>query len=253
MPGLLTVDNTSGLDPRDFIEDSGPLYHEFHFHSWIHEPWNAASSLFFLVPVLFWIWHLRGRYRRYPMITLFLPLLFFNGIGSATYHAFRASDFALMLDWMPAFIMNLLLCWYLWNKVLKRPFLAALMVVGFITAAIFAIFAFAPLIGGLAANLGYLMIGLCLLIPSAIYLFRTNFFKWHLLIGTFVILGLALLFRSLDHPTPNPFPEFLPQGTHFLWHFTSAFAVFTLGFYFKHVRDRELEMEPAYQAVRTGR
>lgn len=253
MPGIFNIDNPSELNPRDYITDSGPLYHEFHFDSWIHEPWNAASSLFFLVPVIFWIWKLRGRYRRYPMISLFLPLLFLNGIGSATYHAFRSSDLALMLDWMPAFIMNLLLCWYMWNKVLRRPFISALMVAGFITAAIFAIIAFAPLIGGLAANLGYLMIGLCILIPSAIFLFRSNFFKWQLLIGTFAILALALLFRSLDYPTPNPFPGLLPQGTHFLWHLTSALAVFTLGFYFKNVRDRELEMKTAYQSVRAGK
>jgi len=234
---------SSDLNPRDYILDSGPTYHEFQFDSWIHEPWNALSSLFFLVPVIFWIWQLRGQYLRYPMITLFLPLLFLNGIGSAIYHAFRASELALLLDWLPAFIMNLMLSWYLWNKVLKKPFLSALMVLLFITAAILTMLAFAPLLGGLAANIGYLMIGMCLLIPSAIYLIRTKFFKGHLLILTFIILGIALTFRSLDYPTPNPFPDFLPQGTHFLWHITSALAVFTLGFYFKYIRDREMQMK----------
>jgi len=84
------------------------------------------------------------------------------------------------------------------------------------------------------------VIGLCLLTPSAIYIFRTSFFKWHLLILTFIILGVALIFRSLDYSTPNAFPELIPQGTQFLWHITSALAVFSLGFYFKYIRDKEL-------------
>lgn len=233
----------SHIDPQEYIQDSGPMYHEFHADAWIHEPWNAFSSLFFLVPVIFWVWKLRGQYMRYPMITIFLPFLFLNGIGSTVYHAFRASDIALLLDWLPAFIMNLILCWYMWNKVLRKPFLSGLVVLGFITATFFTMAMHAPGMGDLAANLAYLMIGLCLLTPSFIYLYRTRFYKWHLLILTFVALGLALLFRSLDYPTPNPFPEILPQGTHFLWHMVSALAVFSLGFYFKAVRDRELSMK----------
>jgi len=231
------------MNQLDHILDSGPMYHEFHADAWIHEPWNAASSLFFLVPVIYWLWRLRGQYSRYPMITIFLPLLFLNGIGSTVYHAFRSSDIALLLDWLPAFIMNLLLSWYMWNKVLRKPFLSVLMVLAFITAAFFTMAFMAPGMGDLAANLGYLMIGLCIIIPSGIYLYKTNFYKWHLLILTFVFLGIALLFRSLDFPTPNPFPEILPQGTHFLWHMTSALAVFSLGFYFKSIRDRELELK----------
>ncbi len=230
------------LNPQDYISDSGPIYHEFHFDSIIREPWNAASSLFFLVPVFFWLWKLRGQYLTYPMISLFLPLLFLNGVGSAVYHALRSSEFALLLDWLPAFIMNLLLNWYLWNKVLRRPFISALVVVGFITTAFIAMGLFVPILGDSVANIGYLLIGLSLLIPSSIYLFKTRFFKWHLLVLTFVFLGIALVFRSLDYPTPNPFPETLPQGTHFIWHMTSALAVFSLGFYFKSVRDKELNI-----------
>jgi len=231
------------MDKQDYILDSGPMYHEFLVDAWIHEPWNAFSSLFFLVPVIFWLWRLRGQYGKYPMITIFLPLLFLNGIGSSVYHAFRSSDLALLLDWLPAFIMNLLLSWYLWNKVLKKPFLSVLVVLGFITAAFFVMVSMAPDMGDLAANLGYLMIGLCILIPSGIYLVKSKFYKGLLLIISFVFLGIALVFRSLDYPTPNPFPEFLPQGTHFLWHITSALAVFSLGFYFKFIRDMEIRIK----------
>jgi len=224
---------------RDYIFDSGPLYHEFHAEALIKEPWNAFSSLFFLVPVIFWLWKLRGQYRKYLMITLLLPLLFFNGVGSTLYHAFRASQLALLMDWMPAFIMNLILAWYMWNKVLKKPVLSVFVVLGFYILAIASVFSLAQYMREMSANIGYLFIGLSLLLPSVIYLFRTNFYKWYLLLLSFLFLGIALVFRSLDHPTPNPLPELLPQGTHFLWHITSAFAVFSLGYYLKFIRDIE--------------
>jgi hypothetical protein len=234
LPGILA---STEENLRRHIHDSGPLYHEFHAESFIKEPWNAFSSLFFLVPVIFWVWKLRGQYRKYLMITLLLPLLFMNGVGSTLYHAFRASQLALLLDWMPAFIMNLILAWYMWKKVLHNGFGAAGMVLLFYVLAISSIISLRPYIGFGAANVGYLFIGLSLLLPSTIFVIKTKFFKWHLLLTTFVFLGIALLFRSLDHPTPNPFPELLPQGTHFLWHITSALAVFTLGYYLMFIKD----------------
>lgn len=232
---------TIDINPRDFILDSGPLYHEFHAEELIKEPWNAFSSLFFLIPVIFWLWRLRGAYLQYPMITVLLPLLFLNGIGSTIYHAFRAYQWALLLDWLPAFIMNLILATYMWKLVVKRVWLAIVLVIVFYVLAIFSVFSLQNQIQEMAANIGYFFIGMSILIPSFIYLYRTRFYKWYLLIGTFVFLGLALLFRSLDYPTPNPFPELLPQGTHFLWHMVSALAVFTMGYYFYFIRNLETE------------
>ncbi len=223
--------------PRDFIFDSGPLYHEFHAEAFIKEPWNAISSLFFLVPVAFWLWKLRGAYLQYPMISILLPFLFLNGVGSAIYHAFRAYQWALLLDWMPAFAMNLILATYMWKLVVKRLWLAVVLVLVFYSFAMVSVFSLRNQIQEMAANIGYLLIGMSIVIPSFIYLFRTQFYKWYLLIGTFVLLGLALLFRSLDYPTPNPFPEILPQGTHFLWHVVSALGVFTMGYYFYHIKN----------------
>jgi len=227
------------LNPADFIFDSGPFYHEFHANAFIKEPWNAYSSLFFLIPVAFWLWKLRGVYKQYPIITLLLPFLFLNGVGSTIYHAFRAYEWALLLDWMPAFFMNLILATYMWFLVVRRVWKAVILLVLFYALAIFSVVNLASQLEDMAANMAYFFIGMSLLIPSFIYLYRTRFYKWYLLIGTFVLLGLALLFRSLDYPTPNPFPEILPQGTHFLWHITSAIAVFTMGYYFYFIVNKK--------------
>ena len=102
---------------RQLIQDSGPLYHEFHADEWIKEPWNAFSSLFFLVPVLFWLWKLRGQYKKHMIITILLPLLFLNGLGSTLYHAFRSSDLFMILDGLPASLMSLTLSLYMWKRV----------------------------------------------------------------------------------------------------------------------------------------
>lgn len=219
-------------DPRNLISDSGPWYHEFHVDAFVKEPWNAYSSLFFLIPVFFWLWKLRGQYREYGIITILLPLLFLNGIGSTLYHAFRSSQLMLLLDWMPATLMDLILVYYLWYKVLRKKSFAVLMVLAFYALAFLAMGVFAQNLGDLAINISYLLVGLALVIPFLIYLNRTHFKNGLLVLATFVFLGLALLFRTLDYPTPNPWPSLLPMGTHFLWHITSAFAVFTLGFYF---------------------
>jgi hypothetical protein len=219
-------------DPRNLISDSGPWYHEFHADAFIKEPWNAYSSLFFLVPVIFWFWKLRGQYCEYLIITLLLPLLFLNGIGSTLYHAFRSSQLMLLLDWLPASLMNLILVYYLWYKLIYKKALAVFMVLAFYAVAFLVMNFLGSSLGDLAINISYLLVGLALIIPFIIYLKRTHFKNGYLVLLTFIFLGLALLFRTLDYPTSNPWPSLLPMGTHFLWHITSSLAVFTLGFYF---------------------
>lgn len=223
------------------IKDHGPHYHEFHPDAFIKEPWNAYSSLFFLIPATFWLIKLRGKYREYSLITLFLPLLYLNGIGSTVYHAFRASDAALLLDWVPAALLMLILSWYMWKKVLNKPVLSVFVVLSFYVFAGLFVFTLRKYIGNRTINIGYLITGLSIILPSVIFLVKTNYYKWHLLTFSFVLLGIALLFRSLDYPTPNPFPKLLPQGTHFLWHIVSALAVFTLGYYLIYIKDVDVK------------
>jgi hemolysin III len=221
----------------DVIRDSGPFYHEFHADAFIKEPWNAYSSLLFLAPAIYWTWRLRGQYRENMIITVMLPLLYMNGIGSTLYHAFRASDIWLFLDGVPAMLLGVILSGYMWTKVLRSRWKAVVTVILFYAAGIAAVFALQPVFGDAVVNLSYLFTSLCFLVPVIIFVVRTRFYKWHLLFVTFLFLGLALLFRSLDYPTPNPFPELLPQGTHFLWHIMSAPAVITLGYYLFYTKN----------------
>lgn len=223
------------------IQDFGPNYHEFIAEATVKEPWNAYSSLFFLVPVIFWIIRLRGAYRNNWMIVLILPFLFLNGVGSTLYHAFRNSNIFLVLDFAPAIVICLITGTYLWTKILGKWYWGLSILIGAYLIAPLMIRLFVHWIGPVGSNIGYFTIGAAFLTPTLLILLKTKFYKWsYVAITVFLLIG-AIIFRSLDHPTPNPFPELLPQGTHFLWHIFSALAVFSLGYYFYYIKEISLK------------
>lgn len=223
-----------------FIRDFGPNYHEFVAEAFVKEPWNTYSSLFFLVPVFFWAIKLWGSYRENWMIVIILPFLFLNGIGSTFYHAFRTSNFFLILDFAPAIVVCLITGTYLWTKVIKKWYWGLLILISAYMIAPLMMRFFTGLFGEAWSNIGYFTIGTAFLLPALIFLLKTNYYKWGYVLMSILLLTAAIIFRSLDHPTPNPFPELLPQGTHFLWHIFSAMAVFSLGYYFYFIKHIEL-------------
>lgn len=227
------LDSLEILRRHELIHDDGPIYYEFIADAIVKEPWNAFSSLAFFIPVIFWIWKLRGQYKDNLIIVALLPFLFLNGLGSTLFHAFRKSDFFLVLDWLPAALMSLLLTTYLWSKALGKWYWGLLTVAGFYTASFTTYFLIQNYGGSedLGINIGYLFTGLCLIVPLMMILRKTKWDKGWLVLISFILLGLALVFRATDYPSPNPFSETLPQGTHFMWHILSSFAVFTLGYY----------------------
>lgn len=214
------------------IKDNGPFYNEFIHESCVHEPWNAYSSLSFFIPICFWIWKLKGNYRKHLIIVILLPFLFLNGLGSTLFHAFRSSTFLHMLDWMPASAMSIVLTSYFWMQIIKKWYFAILLVMGCYTVSILTQLALFDVeeFRSIAPNIGYLFVGFTLFIPIYLLLRKNRFRQVKYILATVLFLILALLFRSLDYPTPNPF-NWLPQGTHFLWHIFSSFAVFSLGFF----------------------
>ena len=215
------------------ISDNGPMYHEFIHDATVHEPWNAYSSLFFLVPVFFWVWKLWGKFKEYRIFLAILPLLALNGVGSTLYHAFRNDRFLLLLDWLPASFMVIVLSSYLWTRFVRKWYFGLLIVVGFYAVGIGAVVLLLQVFQNqaLAPNMGYFFIGSSFCLPLILFMSRTRFYRWDLVAFTLFFLIGALTFRTLDYPTPNPFPDLLPQGTHFLWHIFSAMADFSLGYY----------------------
>ena len=224
------IDSLELVHRKQQIFDHGPMYNEFVHDTLIHEPWNAYSSLCFFIPVIFWLIYLRGKYRTYGIITALLPLLFLNGLGSTLFHAFRASNWFLLLDWLPAALMTLILSIYFWYRVTQKLWKAIGVVGVFYILAFTMVKILSQQTGLSGPSIGYFFTGAAFLVPVIIDLKRNQWKHAGLYVVSLFCLVLALLFRILDYPTPNPF-AWLPQGTHFLWHVSSSLAVFTLGFY----------------------
>ena len=224
------IDSLELIQRKQQIFDHGPMYNEFVHDTLIHEPWNAYSSLCFFIPVIFWLIYLRGKYRTYGIITALLPLLFFNGLGSTLFHAFRASNWFLLLDWLPAALMTLILSIYFWYRVTQKLWKAIGVVGVFYILAFTMVKILSQQTGLSGPSIGYFFTGAAFLVPVIIDLKRNQWKHAGLYVVSLLCLVLALLFRILDYPSPNPF-AWLPQGTHFLWHVSSSLAVFSLGFY----------------------
>jgi len=224
------IDSLELVHRKQQIFDHGPMYNEFVHDTLIHEPWNAYSSLCFFIPVIFWLIYLRGKYRTYGIITALLPLLFLNGLGSTLFHAFRASNWFLLLDWLPAALMTLILSIYFWYRVTQKLWKAIGVVGVFYILAFTMVKILSQQTGLSGPSIGYFFTGAAFLVPVIIDLKRNQWKHAGLYVVSLLCLVLALLFRILDYPSPNPF-AWLPQGTHFLWHVSSSLAVFSLGFY----------------------
>lgn len=224
------IDSLELAKRQAVIFDRGPMYNEFAHDHVIREPWNAYSSLFFFIPVIFWLWYLRGSYRKHGFLVALLPLLFLNGLGSTLFHAFRSSNAFLILDWLPAALMSFSLSVFFWHRVVRRLWLAFLVVFGFYSVGITAVMLLKSVVHISSPSVGYFFSGAAFLVPVIIDLFRHRWRHAGWYVSSLLLLLLSLTCRVLDYPTPNPFP-WMPQGTHFLWHVFSSFAVFTLGFY----------------------
>lgn len=212
-----------------FVPDDGPVYRETTDLSLlIVEPWNAWSSLTFLVPVLIFLWQLRGRYSEYGFIVWFCcPLLVLGGLGSTFFHAFRTSSLLLLMDAIPIIVLVLGISVWMWLKVLpKKIQLVWVLLLFFGLTVLSGMF----LHGQDRISAGYFFRGWMLLLPCYLFLRKTQFRNAS---GLFIAIAiaffsLALLFRFLDEKIEL---TFMPWGTHWLWHVSTAFGAYFLGKY----------------------
>jgi hypothetical protein len=210
-----------------FVPDHGPVYRETTDLSlFIVEPWNAWSSLTFLVPVLIFLWQLRGKHNEYAFIVWFCcPLLVLGGLGSTFFHAFRASTFLLLMDAIPIIILVIGISIWMWLKVLPKK-IQLLWVLLVFFGLTFLSMQF--LSGQDRISAGYFFRGWMLLLPCYLFLRQTKFQNSGRLFTAIAFFCLALLFRFLDEKIEI---AFMPWGTHWLWHVSTAFGAFFLGEY----------------------
>ncbi len=188
---------------------------EYHPGQVIVEPWNSLSSLLILIPAIYWILRFHREKKKSSLILMVVVLMIAGGLGSTLFHAFRVSLFFLYMDILPTAILTLILSFYFWLRVLKKWYYAILVFLPLFSSR-FLFWNYLP--EHTAINVSYFITGVSIGLPLIIYLFQTHFRGWQSIALTILFFAIALTFRQFD----KVYFDFLPMGTHFLWHAFSA-------------------------------
>lgn len=220
------------------LPDGGHFYAETNTEHWLMEPWNAITSLFFLLPVFYWFKKLKGKYREHLFITLSLPLLFLGGLGSTLFHAFHVSYIFLLLDVLPMLILTASFSIYLWVKILPKWWYIFLVIVLFLLLQ-FGVFYYPSLSTFAKINISYFFRGIMMFLPAILVLKKTRFEAVKYLLSAVCFFILALLFRQYD----QEFVFLMYMGSHWLWHVSTVVGAFLLAEYLYRLRNYELNQK----------
>lgn len=224
---MISLQSTQEIWQHTF--DGGPVYHETDFNRFIIEPWNALSSLLFIVPAIFFLIKLRGQYRLYWfLIYLCSPLLITGGLGSTLYHAFRTSRFFLFMDFIPIALLTLSVSIYFWIKILPKWWYVLIIIAASFLLRYVGFYLWE---GQTGINISYFITGLMIFVPALLVLVRTDFMNMKYLISAVFFFGLALFFRYADDWENQIFS----MGTHWLWHLGTAAGSLLLGMYLRYL------------------
>lgn len=219
------------------MQGGGPWYAETRItDDLIVEPWNSFSSLALIFPAVYFLWKIRKEPMQFKFLLLCIPLLFANGLGSTLFHGLRSSRFFLTMDYMPAFILTLLITAYLWIKVLPKWWMGigVMGLVFLIRRGAFEFFS-----GRFSINASYAIGGLAFLIPLVMLIRKTEYKFVKQIVIVVISFLLALYFRNAD----KDFVDIIPFGTHFLWHIFSGIGAFYLADFLYRFRLNELNQE----------
>lgn len=213
-----------------FPKDGGPYYAEtpLHLHpgQWLIEPWNAFSSLLIVAPAIYFLWRLRGRYASNLFLTLCIPLLVAGGTGSTLFHGLRIDRIFLHMDVFPTMLLFLLITAYFWAKALRSwAWAVGIMLLSF--GLMYLGYRYLPGEGNLRVNVGYALRGTLFFLPLMVVMIRTHFHRAFWVFGSLMSFGAALAFRYADKMTT----DFLPMGSHFLWHTATGVGGFMIAEY----------------------
>lgn len=219
------------------VPDHGPVYRETtDLSQLVVEPWNAYSSLTFLIPAFIFLWQLRGSYTQYAFLVYFCtPMLIIGGLGSTFFHAFRSSQWLLAMDVAPILLLIIGISIWMWLKVLSRKLLIIPILILF--------FGLTWLSGRFLEgqdriSAGYFVRGVMLFLPCFLFLLKTGFRQSVIFFAAVVFFILALIFRFTDEKIEI---AFMPWGTHWLWHVSTAVGGYFLGEYLiRNTRKQEV-------------
>ena len=217
--------------------DGGLLYTETNLDHLFPEPFNFITSLFFLIPAIYWLLRLKGFNSRYSFLSVAAWLLLIGCIGGGIYHGFRRWSIFIFMDWLPIALLCLMASVYLWIRVLGKWYYGVLTL--FICVAIEA--AMRTFITGsdtqLAISLNYVIMALMVILPLILLIVKTKGFEWRLIGFALAAFTVAIIFRTVDAHTS------IAIGTHFLWHTFGMLATTAMFLYLFRLRSKEIMLE----------
>lgn len=206
--------------------DQGPIYRETDMSRLPVEPWSTASNLVFLLVFIYFAVKTKFNYTKFPLVVVFLSILFIGWVGGTIYHATRSSDIWLKLDYMPIMFLVFIATIHFWRELVKKWILVFCftMLPIMIYYFIYETLTFSHTI---SVSIGYSVMALIVIVPLILHCIYKNPKSWKLVFGALVSFAIAITFRLLD----NQLGEFLTMGTHFLWHIFGGFCCFFMIYY----------------------
>lgn len=214
--------------------DGGPIYAETDLSVFFSEPWNAISSLAIVLPSIYWAFKLEWNFKDFKFLYFLFPLLFLGGLGSVFFHAFRASRWLLLLDIYPTALVTLSVGIYFWSRVLPKWW-HVLLIIGPLTFVRLQLFNILPY--SLALNIGYFITGSLIFLPIFVFLVKNEFEYYKPILISVLCLSISLIFRRIDFTIA----EYIPIGSHFLWHILSGIGAFYIAEYLYLIRLQEIK------------
>ena len=199
------------------LRDGGQAYTETNLDRLIVEPWNFVTAILFFLLAVYWLKVVLKNLKAHRFLFAMLILLVIGGIGGSIYHGFRYHRAFLMMDWMPIMLITFSASVYFFIKSWGKwwPPLILILAYFFIQGSIFR--------SGIpiqtAINISYASMAVIVLFPIVWYLIKTGFAGYHFVTFALASFALALFFRWTDKF------DWLPMGTHFLWHIFGLIAV----------------------------
>lgn len=213
------------------FRDNGPIYVETikYFESdkdhLIIEPFNTASAVLFVVIALWFIYRYRKEKMQSPFILYAVIMLFVGGVSGTIYHAFRIWPVFMYVDGGTiGMLMLSFTAWIIYK--LTRNLWFSILAIPLGLALVFIMIGFLIRSGvNFNPSMAYAMMGVIVIIPLIIYLFKTNFRGGRFILFALLAFSIAVFSRAFDLKSS------LPMGSHFLWHLSGALATIFMFYY----------------------
>lgn len=207
------------MTPGDF----GPLYAETQIGRFPVEPWNTFSNLIFLGVWVLFAYRTRFDRKKHPLFIVTLPVLLVGFVGGTVFHATRASNVWLVMDFVPIGILAIAGALYFWLRVVPNAMVAASLFLLTMSFS-FAARRLVDLPRHLSISLGYGTLALGVLLPIVLHSRQSNWYGLARIIAAAAFFSIAITFRIVDREIVS----LLPMGSHFLWHIFGGLSTYLI-------------------------